>query len=216
MFKHRALLFALWFHFPSQSRMPVAYRIPSENREAEIVIQKSRFIAQAFFVESRDEVGGFLETIRTQYPKAGHNCYAFVAGAPNDSQAYGFSDDGEPNGTAGKPMLNVLMHSGIGCILVVVTRYFGGIKLGTGGLVRAYTDATNEVLGNLKTVLKEEKTEAGLNVSYSMEPLIRNHLEKLSIDFSVNYSDGVAFKLKLTAEQRQRLSTLIEEHNLHL
>lgn len=196
--------------------MTVAYRIPSENREAEIVIQKSRFIAQCFFVACRDDVGAVLAGVRNKYPKAGHHCYAFIAGAPNDSQAYGFSDDGEPNGTAGKPMLNVLMHSGIGCILVVVTRYFGGIKLGTGGLVRAYTDATNEVLGELKTVLREEKTEAELTVSYSMEPLIRNHLEKLSIEFKVAYSDSVAFELSLTAGQRKQLSILLEENNLHL
>lgn len=196
--------------------MPIAYRIPYENREAEIVIQKSRFIAQAFLVNGRDEIGGVLENIRMKYPKARHHCYAFIAGAPDDSQAYGFSDDGEPNGTAGKPMLNVLMHSGLGCILVVVTRYFGGIKLGTGGLVRAYSDATNEVLGELKTSLKEEKTEAELNVSYSMEPLIRNHLEKLSIDFSVEYSDTVTLKLTLTAEQKNHFSNLLEDLNLNL
>ncbi len=196
--------------------MPDAYRIPSENREKEIEIKKSRFVAQAFFVAARDDVGALLESIRKEHPKAGHHCYAFVAGAPNDSQVYGFSDDGEPSGTAGKPMLNVLMHSGIGCILVVVTRYFGGIKLGTGGLVRAYTDATNEVLSELETVLKEDVVEAELNISYSMEPLVRNHLEKLSIDFRVDYSDSVALKLSLTAEQRKRLSILLEENNLSL
>ncbi|MBK1880219.1 YigZ family protein [Pelagicoccus mobilis] len=196
--------------------MSDAYLIPSENTEAEIVIQKSRFIAQAFLLESRDDVNGILEGIGTDHPNARHNCYAFIAGAPNDTQAYGFSDDGEPNGTAGKPMLKVLMHSGIGCILVVVTRYFGGIKLGTGGLVRAYTDATNEVLAGLKTSLLEEKTEAKLNVSYSMEPLIRNHLDKLSIDFSVDYSDTVALTLSLTAEQREQLAIQLVEHNLTL
>lgn len=196
--------------------MTAAYCIPSESRETEIVIQKSRFIAQAFPVENRDEVGGILARIRVQHPKARHHCYAFVAGAPDDSQVYGFSDDGEPNGTAGKPMLKVLMHSGLGCILVVVTRYFGGIKLGTGGLVRAYTDATNEVLAGLETVLREEKSEAELSVSYSMEPLVRSHLEKLSIEFQVDYSDFVAFKLSFTAEQRKQLSILLEENNLRL
>jgi len=196
--------------------MSAAYRIPSENTEAEIVIQKSRFIAQAFSIESREEVGGILDEIKSKHPKAGHHCYAFVSGAPTDSQAYGFSDDGEPNGTAGKPMLNVLMHSGIGQILVVVTRYFGGIKLGTGGLVRAYTNATNEVLGNLNTILKEEKAKAELHVSYSMEPLIRNQLEMLSIDFSTDYSEGVAFKFSLTAAQKKRLEAELEEYNVKL
>lgn len=196
--------------------MSSAYQIPSEDKVAEIVIQKSRFIAQAFSIESRDEVNGVLDQVRAKYPKSRHNCYAFIAGAPNDSQAYGFSDDGEPNGTAGKPMLNVLMHSGIGQILVVVTRYFGGIKLGTGGLVRAYTNATNEVLGELETILKEEKTHADLQVSYSMEPLIRSHLENLAIDFSAGYSENVAFKLNVTAEQKRRLTENIKEYNLKL
>ncbi|WP_221774631.1 YigZ family protein [Pelagicoccus albus] len=190
--------------------------MPSENVETEIVIQKSRFIAQCFRVDDRDAVNGVLEKVRAKYPKAGHHCYACIAGAPTDSQAYGFSDDGEPNGTAGKPMLNVLMHSGVGCILVVVTRYFGGIKLGTGGLVRAYTDATNEVLGKVETVLREEKTEASLTVGYSMEPLIRSYLEKLLIEFSVAYSHEVAFALRLTAGQKEELSTLLVENNLRL
>ncbi len=193
--------------------MSTGCHIPSENGEAEIVIQKSRFIAQAFSIDARGEVGGILDQLKRKHPKARHHCYAFIAGAPNDSQVYGFSDDGEPNGTAGKPMLKVLMHSGIGHILVVVTRYFGGVKLGTGGLVRAYTDATNEVLGELKTVLKEEKTNAALDVSYSMEPLIRNHLETLSIDFSVDYSDRVSFKLSLTAVQKELLAATIKEYN---
>jgi len=196
--------------------MSSAYRIPSENMEAEIVIQKSRFIAQAFSIKSRDDISGILDAIRTTHPKAGHNCYAFIAGAPSDSQAYGFSDDGEPAGTAGKPMLNVLMHSGIGQILVVVTRYFGGIKLGTGGLVRAYTNATNDVLGNLNTVLKEEKVKALLHVSYSMEPLIRNHLNLLSIDFNTDYSESVDFKFSLTAAQKKSLVTALKEYNLKL
>lgn len=178
------------------------------------MIQKSRFIAQAFYIESREAVSGVLKTIRAKHPKSRHNCYAFIAGAPNDSQVYGFSDDGEPNGTAGKPMLNVLMHSGVGQILVVVTRYFGGIKLGTGGLVRAYSDATNEVLGELQTTLKEEKTKAELQVSYSMEPLVRNHLDNLSIEFSAGYSENVTFALSLTSEQKERLSDILKDYNL--
>lgn len=196
--------------------MSFAYQIPAEKKEAEIVIQKSRFIAQTFAIESRERVNSILRDIRLKHPKASHSCYAFIAGAPYDTQAYGFSDDGEPNGTAGKPMLNVLMHSGLGQILVVVTRYFGGIKLGTGGLVRAYTDATNAVLSDLETTLKEEKTSAELLIAYSMEPLVRNHLEALGVVFTAKYSDHVLLTLALTAGQRERLADLLSEHNLQL
>lgn len=106
----------------------------------EIVEKKSRFIAQVFSVETEEEVAQVLETTRKKYWDARHNCYAFVLGANGEISRC--SDDGEPSGTAGRPILEVLTGRGLRNVLVIVTRYFGGTLLGTGGLVRAYSQAT--------------------------------------------------------------------------
>lgn len=106
----------------------------------EIIEKKSRFIAQVFPVETEEEVTQILETTRKKYWDARHNCYAFVLGANGEISRC--SDDGEPSGTAGRPILEVLTGRGLRNVLVIVTRYFGGTLLGTGGLVRAYSQAT--------------------------------------------------------------------------
>lgn len=110
----------------------------------EITEKKSRFIANVFEVHSEEEALLFLESIRKQYYDAKHNCFAFVVGEKNELQR--FSDDKEPQGTAGKPILEVIKGQGYHNTLIVVTRYFGGVLLGTGGLVRAYTQAAQEGL----------------------------------------------------------------------
>lgn len=123
-----------------------SYQIPTDDTSREINIKKSRFIGTLRRIQSLTEMREFYEEMQRLHPKANHNCWAAVAGAPEDAQAYGFSDDGEPNGTAGKPMLKVLRYAEIGQAGLVVTRYFGGVKLGTGGLVRAYTEAAQSTL----------------------------------------------------------------------
>lgn len=112
----------------------------------ELIVKRSRFIASAYHTRGNDEVKKFIEKIRSEFADARHHCYAFNAGIASSTAFVGCSDDGEPSGTAGQPMLNVLTHSGIGEITVVVTRYFGGTLLGTGGLVKAYQDSIKEVL----------------------------------------------------------------------
>ena len=113
-----------------------------EGAEGEIVEKKSRFIAQIAPVETEEEAYAFIEKIKKKHYDARHNCFAFSVGA--EMPLLRFSDDGEPQGTAGKPMLELIQNSGIHDICVVVTRYFGGTLLGTGGLVRAYTQATKD------------------------------------------------------------------------
>lgn len=128
------------------------YLILDGNYEYQEEIKKSRFITYVAATKGRAAAEAFVRTIKEKHADARHNCWAFVAGRPGDGRDYGFSDDGEPSGTAGKPILNTLIGSGIGEITVVVTRYYGGIKLGTGGLVRAYS-------GGLQAILKEAKTK---------------------------------------------------------
>lgn len=126
-----------------------AYRILAEGGEGEITEKKSRFIATVRPVESEEEALAFLEEMRKKYWDARHNCYAYVLGAKGETVRFG--DDGEPGGTAGRPMLEVLLGEGIRNVAVVVTRYFGGVLLGTGGLVRAYTQAVKAGLEQART-----------------------------------------------------------------
>ncbi|MEJ5308719.1 MAG: YigZ family protein [Anaerolineae bacterium] len=121
------------------------YFIPARETRTEIVVVNSRFIATVAPVFSVDEAKAFVARIRAEFPDASHNVPAFVIGHGSSVIAH-CSDDGEPSGTAGRPALAVLQGSGLGDAAVVVTRYFGGTKLGTGGLVRAYSEAVREVL----------------------------------------------------------------------
>ena len=113
--------------------------------------QKSRFISRAGCVTSKDEAKLFVHQCRLDYEDAGHYCWAYLLGNPDRASSAAMSDDGEPSGTAGKPILNVLQHKNVGDIMVVVVRYFGGVKLGAGGLVRAYSSSAQLVMDKLKT-----------------------------------------------------------------
>jgi uncharacterized YigZ family protein len=125
--------------------MPQRYPIPARETQVETVIVNSRFIATAAPAFSVDEARAFIARMRDKFADASHNVPAYLIGYGASVTAH-CTDAGEPSGTAGRPMLAVLQGSGLGDVVVVVTRYFGGTKLGTGGLVRAYTDATKAVL----------------------------------------------------------------------
>lgn len=122
--------------------MSVSYMIPDLEdgglHRCEENIRRSRFIVSLAHTPGPEAAKAFVERVKREFPDATHNCWAYAAGAPGATGQVGYSDDGEPHGTAGRPMLTMLLHGGVGEIGAVVTRYFGGIKLGTGGLVRAY------------------------------------------------------------------------------
>ncbi|MGQ9848788.1 MAG: YigZ family protein [Aggregatilineaceae bacterium] len=143
----------------------MSYRIPARTTRIETVIINSRFIATAARADSVDAARHFIQTVRDEMPDATHHVYAFKIGF-GGSVTEGMSDDGEPSGTAGPPVLAVLRGSDIGDVVVVVTRYFGGTKLGTGGLVRAYSGAARQVLAALPTELKIEKRLIGITIPY--------------------------------------------------
>jgi uncharacterized YigZ family protein len=125
------------------------YPVPASQVRVEEVIHRSRFITTAAPAASVAEAKVFIDAMRAEFADATHNCFAYVAGPPGSTAQVGLSDDGEPSGTAGRPMLAVLLGSGVGDIAVVVTRYWGGIKLGTGGLVRAYSGGVKAALAEL-------------------------------------------------------------------
>lgn len=120
---------------------------------ARLEIKKSEFIAYAYPVTSREDAMFHVEQLRVQYADARHHCWAYIIGDPHNTTSAGFDDDGEPNGTAGKPILNVLQHKSIGNVIIIVVRYFGGIKLGAGGLTRAYAGSAQAAV-DMMTLLE--------------------------------------------------------------
>ena len=134
--------------------------------EAEIEIKKSKFIGCCFHASNDKEARSIIASVKSEHKLARHVVYAFICGKPG-SQNMGMSDDGEPKGTAGKPVLQVLKGSGTTDILCTVVRYFGGIKLGTGGLVRAYTEAAKASLEKLETKELTDETVISVTVDFS-------------------------------------------------
>ncbi|MDX1993919.1 MAG: YigZ family protein [bacterium] len=146
--------------------------LPAAPHQIETEVARSRFIASAARVSDVEAARAFLGQIRAEMPDASHHVYAFRVGY-GASVTEGMSDDGEPTGTAGPPILAVLRGIDLGDIIVVVTRYFGGTKLGTGGLVRAYTEAAHIAINTLPTEAKIEKHLLGLEVPYTLYQPIR-------------------------------------------
>jgi uncharacterized YigZ family protein len=142
------------------------YLIPVGRHRTELMISNSRFITTVDFVETTEDTRAFLHEIRAEMPDATHHVHAFRVGFGN-SVIEGMSDDGEPTGTSGPPALAVLRGTDIGDCMLVITRYFGGTKLGTGGLVRAYGDSARTALASLPTELKIKKQTLGIETPYS-------------------------------------------------
>ncbi len=141
------------------------YRMLSKGAQAELVEKKSRFIATIRPVSSEEEAVAFIEEMKKKYYDARHNCSAFVIGSKGELTRS--SDDGEPSGTAGRPMLEVLTGSGIRNIAAVVTRYFGGVLLGTGGLVRAYSGAVKMALEQCETIMRRYGVQMLIKTDYN-------------------------------------------------
>lgn len=142
------------------------YRVPAGRHRAETVERRSRFVATVDRAASVEAARDLIAAVRAEMPDATHHVYAFVVGS-GLSVTSGLSDDGEPSGTAGRPVLAVLQGSGLGDVCLVVSRYYGGTKLGTGGLVRAYARAARLVLAAVPTTLHEERSTAALVLAYS-------------------------------------------------
>ena len=190
-------------------RPNLSYQIPQlkdQELELTLTIKNSRFIANLRHANGRDECDIHLNDMRRKYPDANHHCWAVVAAAPKNSTYWGLSDAGEPSGTAGKPMLQVLSHCGIGEVSVVVCRYFGGTKLGTGGLVKAYGEAVKQVVEQCPTTLKQSLTELHIECHYDLsgqlEYLCKKH------DALINqrhYSDSLSLNVTVPSLQLSAL-----------
>ena len=165
---------------------------------AEIEEKKSRFIAQLSHVETEEEALAFLEEIRTEHRMARHNVYAYILRGEGASERIRYSDDGEPQKTAGLPTLQTLQHAGLTDVAVVVTRYFGGTLLGTGGLVRAYTQATQAAIAAAERVTVSECVDITWNVPYPLyDQAARIAADCKAKTLDTQFTDAVTMKLRM-------------------
>ena len=165
---------------------------------ARLEIKKSEFIAYAYPVNSREEAMFHVEQLREQYADARHHCWAYIIGDPDNTTSAGFDDDGEPNGTAGRPILNVLQHKSIGNIIIIVVRYFGGIKLGAGGLTRAYAGSAQAAVDEMTLSAYVPMITVQILAEFATEAQCRYIVDSLkgSID-NVAYSKQVTLTVTL-------------------
>jgi len=189
------------------------YSVPVATRQIETIVKKSRFIATACFADSREAALQCVEDIRLQFPDAGHHCWAYLIGAPDNPDTIAMSDDGEPGGTAGKPILNVLQHKQVGNIVIVVSRYFGGIKLGAGGLVRAYSGSAQSVMDGLVVSQFVATMRTRISIDFSQEQYLRHwlsiHRGKI---LKTSYHDGVICEIELAESEHESLTQAAVEH----
>lgn len=179
----------------------MTYHTPAKAVTACIEIKKSQFIAYAYPVDDREQAMFHVKQIKQKYPDARHHCWAYIIGDPNNTTSAGFDDDGEPNGTAGRPILNVLQHKTIGNVIVIVVRYFGGIKLGAGGLTRAYSGSAQAVVDAMKLIAYIAKIDVSIHTDFANESQVRYVLEDNGGRvFNVNYAKSVILQARL-AEQ---------------
>lgn len=175
----------------------------------EITIKNSKFIGIIMPIESKDDVKNNLNKLKEEYKNATHYCYAF--NLINDK---GFSDDGEPNKTAGIPILNVIEGNNLVNVLVVVIRYFGGVKLGPGGLIRAYSQITKDVINKCTFIDLINGLVASITFTYSNEKEV-NYLLKNSIIKSKDYEENCTYIIETTKEVLDSISNLVTINYIH-
>ncbi|WP_318482223.1 YigZ family protein [Photobacterium leiognathi] len=174
------------------------YLVPTSDVIFEEEIKKSRFITYLAHTPNIEAAKQFVQQIKERHHDARHNCWAFVAGRPTNSMKWGFSDDGEPSGTAGKPILAQLTGSGVGEITAVVTRYYGGIRLGTGGLVKAYGGGVQQALTRLETKQKVITSELELSCEYNQVSLVESLLSEYNgTQLHADYGNQVTMQIEL-------------------
>ncbi|MEI8672205.1 YigZ family protein [Vibrio sp. SA48] len=178
------------------------YLIPALPAQFEEEIKKSLFITNLAHTPNVEAAKAFVEQIKAKHSDARHNCWGFVAGRPEDSMLWGFSDDGEPSGTAGKPILAQLSGSGVGELTAVVTRYSGGIRLGTGGLVKAYGGGVQQALKLLQTIEKKITVKLRLTLDYGFLSIAQSIVVQYeAIEFEANYTEQVELIIEIELRQ---------------
>lgn len=188
------------------------YPIPAATHRVEEEYSRSRFITTVGYAPTVEDARTFIAAVSSEFSNATHNCWAYVVGPPGSSAWNGMSDDGEPHGTAGRPMLTVLLHAGIGDIVAVVTRYFGGTLLGKGGLVKAYSGGVQLALQTLPTEMRVPKCTITVLVEYSAVTPIKRILADFTAEVcSEEYAQDVTFVIELPEANRDALASALTE-----
>lgn len=181
-----------------------------KNITNEILINKSRFITKLIKINNENEVKDKLEYLKHEYKDATHYCYAYIIG-----NIKRFNDDGEPGGTAGMPILNVLENNNLTSILCVVIRYFGGIKLGAGGLVRAYTKSVVQALNNAEIVNLANGFNIKIEFSYEKIKIIDNILKDVKINYK-EYDENIVYELCIDKNKFETLKKELKNNSINL
>lgn len=183
---------------------------------AEVVEKKSKFIANIFHVESVEEAEDKIKIIKRKYHDARHNCVAYRI-VENGKVIEKSSDDGEPSGTAGGPMLNILQKNNLGNIVVMVTRYFGGILLGTGGLVRAYSDATQKAIEKCIKIYKIDGIEIQIKIDYANLEIFKHYCKNNDIRITnIDYAEDIILKIEMEKNRKNIFIADINEKKLNI
>jgi len=190
--------------------MAVLYTTIAKQADAEQIIEKSRFIAHIAPASSKEEADAFVAKVKAAYKDATHNVPAYVIG--DKMQIQWGSDDGEPQGTAGAPIVQMLVKENLTNVCVVVTRYFGGIKLGTGGLVRAYTSSAKLAIATAGIFEVRDYMEIDAEISYNVLNRLQNYEKDMPFTISnIDYSDLIKVKLRFESENRTEIEAMLVE-----
>ena len=175
----------------------------------EYVVEKSRFITTVYPCSTEEEAQAFIGRINKEFWDARHNCTAFALGPKQEQQRS--SDNGEPSGTAGKPMLEVLKKTGITNIAVVVTRYFGGIKLGAGGLIRAYSHSVAETLRLAPKELHTIRTELQTTIDYALYGAVERHLQDAQLHYEASFGEQITLTILVAPNDVERIQKELQD-----
>ncbi|NUQ36788.1 MAG: YigZ family protein [Caldilineales bacterium] len=191
------------------------YPIPGERRRVEQTISRSRFISTVAPAPTVEAARTLLAELRAEFPDASHHCWAYLVGPPGSSSQIGYSDDGEPHGAAGRPMFTVLQHSGLGDVAAVVVRYFGGVKLGTGGLARAYSEGVKQALAGLALAEHVSRTRARIQCSYAHVATLQRLLPAFEAALiAETYAAAVIYEVEVPRARAAGLAQVIAEATL--
>ncbi|MFL5579773.1 MAG: YigZ family protein [Gemmatimonadaceae bacterium] len=193
---------------PTEARYP----IPAAEHRVETVVQRSRFVATLGPAATVEEAQAFVRRVAAEFAGATHNCWAYVVGPPGSTARIGMSDAGEPHGTAGRPMLTALLHGGLGDVAAVVTRFYGGTKLGTGGLVRAYGGAVQEALLGLPRAERVEYAELDVGVEYPHVAAVQQLLPAYEGEvLAQEYLERVRYRVRLPSPNAEEFTARLRD-----
>lgn len=193
------------------------FKTIKENVTAQVVEKKSKFIANIFYIETIEEADRIIKETKKKYHDARHNCFAYILETGEEGLLVKYNDDGEPSGTAGAPMLNIIANEGLSNVLVIVTRYFGGILLGTGGLVRAYSEAVKEALKLAHYIEKSIGYVVQMETEYNDLDKIKYYTKQKNIKITdTNYAENVVLTIETRKEILEELTNNSKNMNFKI